>query len=133
MSSILFCSGCCMLLCGYALICFTYTFASHIAVYIMASCCVARSLRSFPRRTPRYFAGILNPRLCATISRGDLASYMIYMPHTCYTMSQNKSYNKTSHYMLHLRRICSHHALTEPTKPKQMKPYEAAYVSVALH
>eukprot|EP00913_Durusdinium_trenchii_P028526 g26754.t1 len=24
---------------------------------------------SFPRRTPRYFAGILNPRLCATISR----------------------------------------------------------------
>lgn len=28
------------------------------------------SAQSFPRRTPRYFAGILNPRLCATISRG---------------------------------------------------------------
>lgn len=27
------------------------------------------SAQSFPRRTPRYFAGILNPRLCATISR----------------------------------------------------------------
>ena len=31
--------------------------------------------RSFPRRTPRYFAGILNPRLCASISRSGLGDW----------------------------------------------------------
>ena len=51
------------------------TYIIRLDLWFPCSCHTSQmcsSLRSFPRRTPRYFAGILNPRLCATISRSYL-------------------------------------------------------------